>query len=156
MAQLPALLGVASFAVCLGSTLVAQPLRAQTAAARAPAAAQDGAAFGPCESLVVVRCAARNGTGPGTSRSKPGLDSARKALVQARAAWEAGPSDLEEIVILGERSMSRLGTLSQLLQDAAAPLPGMSFRTVQNADGTRCTCASAPCVMNCCVCSPRR
>jgi hypothetical protein len=152
----PVVPGVAGLAACLVGTWLALPLRAQTAASRMPVAVPAGVVSEPCESLVVVRCAARNAVGPATSRSPPSLDAARRALVLARAGWEAGPSDPEAIVIVGERSITRLRMLSQLLQEAAAPLPAISFQTVENADGTRCTCASAPCVMNCCVCSPRR
>lgn len=106
-----------------------------------------------CESVVVVRCA-RPANPPGSANdAQRGLDAAKADLAADRMAAD---DDGGRVVIYGTAPKSKLQTLREVIQSAAPPLGGMTFRTVPNGDGTQCTCAGPPCVVNCCVCSGAR
>lgn len=78
-----------------------------------------------------------------------GLDAAKKALVAAR--WD--DDEHARVVIVGKAKKSNSRLLRELILEATPAEYGMTFRTVQYSDGTRCTCASSPCIVNCCACT---
>lgn len=164
--RFPSLAGSRSLQACSRRLTMRRAIFAEAAAAvltitGLSASAQRGAALAlqrssqplQCQSVVVVRCDKPTGTtSSGTSPSD--FEDTRKQLLQA--AFDYSGLDSERIVIVGARQKPKAEILRDLLQAAAPPIQAMSFRTVENPDGTRCTCASAPCVLNCCVCSSTR
>lgn len=126
---------------------------AQSAGSDTPGMQRKSPYASPCESIVVVRCARRANTPGNASETQRGLDAARADLASDRMA--AG-DDSGRVVIYGIAPKSKLQTLREVIQSAAPPLGAMTFRTVPNGDGTQCTCAGPPCVINCCVCSGAR
>jgi len=130
---------------------ISLPVAAQTAAGGATNfAVPRSGAVAQCGSLVLLRCD-RPPPLAQSANAGNGLDRTRTDLFLASVV--AADAELGRVVIFGERQKWRAQLLHELLQAAAPPVQAMTFRTTENFDGTRCTCASAPCVLNCCVCS---
>ena len=106
-----------------------------------------------CESVVVVRCPRPANGSRAATESLTGLEATKEDLAAERTSIDDG---LGRVVIVGKAPKSKGQMLQELIQGAAPLADGMTFRTVQNGDGTQCTCASAPCVLNCCVCTPSK
>lgn len=141
-------------AVCaLVCTALSGALVAQGTAGDTPGAQRRTPYAAPCESIVVVRCPRSVYPRATGSDTRGGLEQTRADLAADRLGVD---DDSGRVVIYGMAPKSKLQTLREVIQDAAPPLGGMTFRTVQNGDGTQCTCAGPPCVINCCVCSRAR
>jgi len=107
-----------------------------------------------CGSVVLLRCDRPPGSAQIATFAANGLESTRTDLFLATLV--SADSEFGRVVIFGERQKSKGQVLRELLEAAAPPVEAMSFRTTDNFDGTRCTCTSAPCVLNCCICSPAK
>ncbi len=106
-----------------------------------------------CESVVVVRCSRPANAQVPAATPPTTLDTAKADLAADRFAID---DESGRVVIYGTAPKSKMQTLREVIQSAAPPVGGMTFRTVPNGDGTQCTCVGPPCVINCCVCSGAR
>jgi len=130
------------------------PVAAQTAARDIPELAVPRLGdVAQCGSVVLVHCDHPPGAAQIANQAGSGLERTRTDLFMATLA--SADAEFGRVVIFGERQKSKGQVLRELLDAAAPAVEAMSFRTTDNFDGTRCTCASAPCVVNCCVCSSR-
>jgi hypothetical protein len=136
-------------------TLGASPAIAQQSplGAGADSATAVESTVGPCGSVVVVHCPTRPPDADSPGSADFGERFAVPDPLHRPSTPRAALPDPDVVVVLGERPLRKAARLHDLLQPLSPPRTSMRWTTVDREDGTRCTCASAPCLVNCCTCS---
>jgi hypothetical protein len=150
--RLAALRLIALAALSAFSTLpaVAQPSLPEAGADSATAVES---AAGPCGSVVVVRCPTQAPDPDNPQSADFGERYAVPNPLHRPSTLGTNFPDPNVVVVLGQRPQRKAAQLHDLLQTQAPPRTSMRLTTVDREDGTRCTCASAPCLVNCCACT---